>query len=92
MLTRILLIALFLAAVTLVGCEKKEPTLGEQVDKAAQDAKKTGDQVDQAAQKAKDQVDQAAQKAKDQAALEAQKAADKAAADKKAAEAAALPK
>jgi Sec-independent protein translocase protein TatA len=83
MLTRILVIALVLTAVALVGCEKKAPTVGEQVDQAAKQAQPAAQ--DAAAQAQPAAAD--AQKAAEQAAADAKAAADKAAADaKKAAE------
>jgi hypothetical protein len=81
MLTRILLIALFLAAVMLTGCEKKAPTVGEQLDKAATDAQKTAEPAAADAQKTADQAAADAKVAADKAAADAKVAADKAAAD-----------
>jgi uncharacterized lipoprotein NlpE involved in copper resistance len=83
MLTRIFLIALLLAAVALVGCEKKQPTVEQQVDQAAKQAQPAAADT----QKAADQAAADAKVAADKAAADAKVAADKAAADaKKAAE------
>jgi hypothetical protein len=52
MLTRILLIALLLTAVALVGCEKKQPTVGQQIDQAANQAQPAAADTQKAADKA----------------------------------------
>jgi outer membrane murein-binding lipoprotein Lpp len=64
-----LLLAVAVAAVFgLAGCEKKEPTIGDKIDQAAQEVKQEAEKTaDQAADTAAKTVDEAAKTAEEAA-------------------------
>jgi outer membrane murein-binding lipoprotein Lpp len=64
-----LLLAIAVAAVFgLAGCQKKEPTIGDKIDQAAQEVKQEAEKTaDQATDAAKEVVDEAAKTAEEAA-------------------------
>ena len=52
MMLRMLLVLVAVFGLTLGGCEKKEPTVGDVVDQAKEDADKTADEAQPAAEDA----------------------------------------
>ena len=52
MMLRMLLVLVAVLGLTLGGCEKKEPTVGDVVDQAKEDADKTADEAQPAAEDA----------------------------------------
>lgn len=63
MMLRILLVVVIAGMVGLVGCKKKEPTIGEQIDKAAQEAEKTAEEAQPAVEKAVEDAQKTAEEA-----------------------------
>jgi hypothetical protein len=65
MMLRMLLVLVAVLGLTLGGCEKKEPTVGDVVDQAKEDAEKTADDAQPAAEEAAADAEKAAEHPKE---------------------------
>ena len=63
MVLRMLLVLVAVLGLTLGGCEKKEPTIGEQIDQAKQEAEAAAEEAQPAAEDAAEDAEDVAKDA-----------------------------